>query len=148
MEDSRLKPFGKFAGSWSGSGKGPQGPFDVRAVFEERGRWILLRHQITPPGSTEPFYLSTQVFGYDEEGLTLDYFDTAGSFRFRGKEVQEGLVFSWKADNLKSDDLRKTSKYGFDETGKISFVYQSLERQEDESEACIEFTGEIIKAND
>lgn len=93
------------------------------------GAGILLRHQFSPPCGSEPFYYSTQVFGYDDNGLTLDYFDTAGSFHFRGNRGGEELAFSWKNDDSQGGDVRKASKYTFVGTAMLSFSYQSCERQ-------------------
>ena len=132
-------------GSWQGAGVGPQGPFEVRADFEERGRWILLRHQISPPGVKEPFYVSTQVFGFDDAELTLDYFDTAGSFHFKGDEIAKGLEFKWTHDEHKksSGDLWKVSKYEFDSSTVVRFNYQSGELQEGGATKVLEFSGEL-----
>lgn len=146
MTDIKLHPFRALLGKWTGSGQSPQGPFEVRADFEERGRWILLRHQISPPGSPEPFYYSIQVFGYDDSGLTLDYFDTAGSFHFHGDSGKNSLAFSWKNDDPNGDDVWKASKYGFVGTDKLNFSYQSCERQHGEDPKITEFTGEMAKA--
>lgn len=145
-EDAKLEPIQSLLGTWTGSGHGPQGPFDVRAEFEERGRWILLRHQISPPGSVEPFYYSTQVFGYDEEGLTLDYFDTAGTFHFTGARDQDGLSFSWKNHDTLGDDVWKESVYSDTEARTMEFSYRSCERQDGNETQVVEFTGHLTKA--
>jgi hypothetical protein len=146
MTDTKLTPLRPLLGTWNGSGQGPQGLFEVRAEFEERGRWILLRHQISPPGGSEPFYYSTQVFGYDEGGLMLNYFDTAGSFLFRGERDRENLAFSWKNDDPQGSDVWKTSKYTFAGENTVSFSYNSCERQNGEDAKVIEFTGALVKA--
>lgn len=146
MTETNLKPLRSLLGTWNGSGQGPQGPFAVRAEFEERGRWILLRHQISPPGSSEPFYYSTQVFGFDDVGLTLDYFDTAGSFHFRGDRGGDKLAFSWKNDGTQGSDVWKASKYTFVGPAMMSFSYQSCERLNGEDAQVIEFMGDLNKA--
>jgi hypothetical protein len=145
MTDAKLNPIRKLLGEWTGSGQSPQGPFEVRSDFQERGRWILLRHQISPPGNPEPFYYSTQVFGYDDNGLTLDYFDTAGSFQFQGDSGEDSLAFSWKNNDPQGADIWKTSKYDFVGTDKLNFNYQSFERQLGKDGKIMEFTGEMAK---
>lgn len=143
--DAKLKAFQPLIGVWRGDGRGPQGPFEVQALFEERGRWILLRHEIRPPGSEEAFYVSTQVFGYDDEGLTLDYFDTAGAFHFSGKASDSGFSFAWNNDGAKSGDLWKASTYEFDGSGGLTFKYQSCEQAEQGDPAVLEFSGRMTK---
>jgi hypothetical protein len=144
MKDKHLAPLRALVGSWTGSGQGPQGPFNVRADFEERGRWLVLSHAISPPGSPDPFYVSTQVFGYGDDGLTLDYFDTAGSFHFQGGKALNELTFSWKKDQLSSgDDLWKDSSYSFIGDRSLSFKYRSCEAQKAGESAVLEFKGEL-----
>lgn len=132
-------------GIWHGSGTGPQGPFDVQAEFEERGRWILLRHQISPPGVEEPFYFSTQVFGFDDTVLTLDYFDLAGSFHFKGEETAKVLTYKWfpEENEKPSGDLWKVSKYDLNNSTVVRFSYQSCELQGDGASTVLEFIGEM-----
>lgn len=134
-------------GSWEGKGTGPQGPFDVNAEFEERGRWVLLRHEILPPDIDEPFYVSTQVFGTDDEGLSLDYFDTAGSFHFTGNQTDKGFAFSWKRTATSKAavyDHWKKSTYDFDGPDTVRFNYQSAEHQKD-GDVLIEFSGSMTR---
>lgn len=132
-------------GLWHGAGTGPQGPFEVHVEFEERGRWILLRHQISLSGIEEPFYVSTQVFGFNESVLTLDYFDTAGSFRFKGEETGKVLLYKWTPDENKESfgGLWKTSKYELVESTVVRFNYQSCELQEGGATKVLEFSGEL-----
>jgi hypothetical protein len=146
MTDAKLNPMRRLLGEWTGSGQSPQGPFEVRADFQERGRWILLRHQISRPGIPEPFYYSTQMFGYDDSGLTLDYFDTAGSFHFRGDSAEDSLSFSWKNDDPQGSDVWKASKYDFVGADKMNFSYQSCERQHGQDSEIMEFTGGMSRA--
>lgn len=132
MVVNQLEPYQPLIGVWHGNGTGGQGPFDVRAEFEERGRWILLRHEIYPPKGTEPFYVSTQVFGFDDKGLTLDYFDTAGSFHFAGDRKDRVLEFSWKNDDLMQESTtilgEKRRRPEFSE--QFAFQHERHHRQE------------------
>ncbi len=147
MSDGESKAYSALIGDWRGNGEGPQGPFDVRATFEERGRWVLLRHEIAPPGSAAPFYVSTQVFGFDDGGLTLDYFDTAGSFHFDGERTDTGLAFAWKAgDQAQAGALWKKSSYEFEADGALRFQYQSCEQSDGEAAALLEFSGLMNRA--
>jgi hypothetical protein len=123
---AQLSPIKPLLGKWTGEGKGSHGPFRIDAEFDERGRWILLRHAISPP-SGSPFYVSTQVYGFDDKGLTLDYFDTAGSFNFRGSRTGDHIHYKWTAAaGANSKDLWKTSDYWF-EGNSIRFRYESYE---------------------
>jgi hypothetical protein len=140
LENDPLSPYASLVGSWKGSGQGPQGPFHVRAEFTVR-RWILLTHHIAPPGIEQPFYVSTQVFGYDANGLTLDYFDTAGSFHFSGEETGDGLGFSWK-----NGDLWKKSTYSLDGADRVRFQYQSFEHAPGSADQLLDFAGEMTRA--
>lgn len=142
-EQSKLN--GALIGLWYGAGTGPQGPFDVHAEFEERDRWILLRHQISPPGVKQPFYVSTQVFGFDDTVLTLDYFDTAGSFHFEGEEAANVLTYKWthNKNEKSSGDLWKISKYELVGSTVVRFNYQSCELQEGGATKVFEFSGEM-----
>jgi hypothetical protein len=143
MDVEQLEPYQFLIGTWRGKGVGGQGPFSVRAQFEVRGRWILLRHEISPPGNEQPFYVSTQVLGFDESGLTLDYFDTAGSFHFRGKQANRSIEFSWKREDLRNTDLWKTSAYELVDKATVRFKYQSYESQDGGDPVLLEFEGEM-----
>ena len=119
-----LAPLEMLAGSWSGKGKGSYGPFRVNAEVERRGRWLLMRHEITVPVVHITTYVSTQVYGFDGQGLTLDYFDTAGAFRFHGARDGDNLHFEWR-----DGSNRKTSRY-WKEGDAIRFAYESVVRGE------------------
>jgi hypothetical protein len=91
-----LQPLLFLEGTWHGDGKGPHGPYDFDFRVERRGRWLLLTMSIFQPKTDTVFYVSTQVFGYDDSELTLHLFDTAGVFEFRGQSKGEGVRFEWK----------------------------------------------------
>jgi len=67
-------------------------------------------------------YVSTQVYGYDDKGLVLQFFDTAGAFEFRAATKDNGIRFEWKdGENWKRSD------YWPEQGGKIHFRYDSME---------------------
>ena len=115
-----LKPLKMLEGTWSGKGKGSYGPFTARVEVEARSRWLLMRHEIKVPIVGITTYVSTQVYGFDDAGLTLDYFDTAGAFRFHGTRDGDTLHFTWReGSNIKS------SSYWKDDDRTIRFKYES-----------------------
>jgi len=119
-----LAPLEMLIGKWSGKGKGSYGPFTVNATIERRGRWLLMCQEIKVPIVRITSYVSTQVYGFDGHGLTLDYFDTAGAFRFHGGRDGDALHFEWQ-----DGPNRKTSRYWKDgET--VRFAYESNVRDE------------------
>jgi hypothetical protein len=120
-----LKPLEMLIGRWSGKGHGTYGPFTARVIVEERGRWLLMRQEIRIPVVPITVYVSTQVYGFDESGLTLDYFDTAGSFRFHGKRDGDTLALEWHD----GPDV-KTSRYSVDGDC-LRFAYDSVVREGD-----------------
>ena len=124
-----LKNLEFLKGKWTGSGTGPYGPYDVTASFEERGRWLLMLHAISAPGDVEPFYVSTQVYGYENDDHTLDFFDTAGSFHFTGSRDGDYLSFDWKND----EEWRK-SEYWLQGDGAVKFKYQAYDRDPESNE--------------
>jgi hypothetical protein len=134
-------------GVWHGDGSGPYGPIEheTRAAF--RGRWLLLTGTIFEPGTNNVTYVSTQVFGYDAEGLVLQYFDTAGAFDFRGESTEGALTFRWKRGegSFGADvtDLWKTSMFTLNETSGIDFEYQSMEPEAGDDP--VTFTGTWTK---
>jgi hypothetical protein len=109
-------------GSWHSDGQGPFGPYALDATAEIRGRWLLLTYVISEPTSHDVFYVSTQVYGYDNDGLVLELFDTAGSFTFRGVVLDDGGVrFDWKdGDNWKRSEFHPRDK-------NVDFRYDSME---------------------
>ena len=120
-EDAELAPLMFLEGNWKGEGVGPYGPYQLEAIVELRGRWLLLTHAIMDSQSQETSYVSTQVYGYDDTGLTLHYFDTAGSFHFKGKTTDDGLLFDFK-----DGENWKRSHYWVETNGKIKFRYESV----------------------
>ncbi len=80
-----LQPMLFLEGIWHGEGAGPYGAYDFETRVERRGRWLLLKSNVFFPKSDKLMFVSAQVYGYDEKGLVLDLFDTAGAFRFRGE---------------------------------------------------------------
>jgi hypothetical protein len=134
-------------GVWHGKGAGPYGPIEheTQAVF--RGRWLLLTGTVFEPGTSNATYVSTQVFGYNAEGLVLKYFDTAGPFDFRGESTDGGLTFRWKRceGSFGADvtDLWKTSVFSLNETGGIDIEYQLMEPAV--SDDPVTFTGTWTK---
>ena len=89
-----LEPLMMLEGRWTGKGGGSYGPFSAEMDVEVRGRWLLMRQKIMIPIVSITTYVSTQVYGYDDAGLTLDFFDTAGSFKFHGEREGDQLPFS------------------------------------------------------
>ncbi len=117
-----LQPIRFIEGSWHGEGVGPYGPYSLDATATVRGRWLLLTYEISEPTSREVFYFSTQVYGYDDDGLVLDLFDTAGSFTFRGHVLDDGGVrFDWR-----EGDAWKRSEF-HPRGDSLDFRYDSME---------------------
>jgi hypothetical protein len=142
-DQKALAPLAMLEGLWHGDGVGPYGPIEheTQAVF--RGRWLLLTGTIFEPNTRNVTYLSTQVFGYDNDGLMLHYFDTTGAFDFRGEAMKDGLTFTWKRGEgqfgAELSDLWKTSEFVSAPNGEIGFQYQSMEP--DAGEHPLTFTG-------
>lgn len=130
-----LEPLMMLKGHWTGKGKGSYGPFSGEMDVEVRGRWLLMRQKITLPIVAITMYVSTQVYGYDEAGLTLDFFDTAGSFRFHGAREGDQLQFQFR-----DAKVRKTSVY-WKEGEELRYDYVSVETQDDGEEKKTHFEG-------
>ena len=129
-------------GSWSGKGKGSYGPFTVKAEIERRGRWLLMRHEIEVPLVRITTYVSTQVYGFDDDGLTLDYFDTAGAFHFHGARDGEALHFEWR-----DGTDRKTSRY-WKEGETVRFAYKSMVKDDGSDDVKHEtYEGRLERAS-
>src|SRR5262245_51674530 len=116
-------------GEWSGKGKGTYGPFTAKAHVEERGRWLLMREEVKVPVAGLTTYVSTQVYGAGGDGLTLDLFDTAGSFKFRGARDGDALQFDW--EECRNE---KSATYGKADDQTLRSKYDSVEEQEDDDE--------------
>jgi hypothetical protein len=137
MMMKELEPLMFLHANWSGSGQSPYGPYELEAVVEQRGRWLLLLHAIKSPDTHDVTYVSTQVYGFDGDKLTLDYFDTAGAFKFYGTRNQEHLVF-----DCKSGELWKKSEYWREKDGTVRFKYRSREQDSHSNElVTLEFDG-------
>jgi hypothetical protein len=132
-----LQPVRFLEGSWHSDGEGPYGPYALDATVEIRGRWMLLTYSVSEPRSHDVFYVSTQVYGYDDDGLVLELFDTAGSFTFRGVAVsgepsddndgEHGVRFEWTNEDRKpGEDFWKRSEFQ-QRDGTLHFRYDSME---------------------
>lgn len=112
-----LQPLLFLEGAWHGEGKGPYGPYEFETIVERRGRWLLLTSNVYPPKTNTVLFVSTQVYGYDEKGLVLHLFDTAGAFEFRGDAKDKAAHFEWKQGakwkrvDMKLQDGRIQSRY-------------------------------------
>lgn len=120
-EGAKLAPLLFLEGDWRGEGRGPYGPYALEARVEQRGRWLLMTSAIFDAKTKQTTYVSTQVYGYDDEGLRLCFFDTAGSFDFRGVQVADGLRFDWR-----DGENWKGSQYWPEADGKVRFRYESV----------------------
>jgi hypothetical protein len=130
-----LEPLMMLEGRWTGKGKGSYGPFSAEMDVEVRGRWLLMRQKITLPIVAITTYVSTQVYGYDDAGLTLDFFDTAGSFKFRGAREGDQLQF-----HFRDATVQKTSVY-WKEGEELRYDYVSVETRDDGKEKKTHFEG-------
>lgn len=117
-----LEPLLILEGTWHGEGQGPYGPYEFETRVESRGRWLLLTSNTFQPKTDTVTYVSTQVHGYDDKGLVLQLFDTAGAFEFRGAPKDKGIRFEWK-----NGANWKRSEFWPEEGGKIHFRYSSME---------------------
>jgi hypothetical protein len=116
-----LQPVLFLEGAWHGEGKGPYGAYDFETKVERRGRWLLLTSNVFLPKTDKLMFVSTQVYGYDDKGLVLQLFDTAGAFQFRGEAKDKGVCFEWKhGERYKRTEMRL-------QDGKIHSRYDALE---------------------
>ena len=130
-----LEPLMMLGGRWTGKGKGSYGPFSAEMDVEVRGRWLLMRQKVMIPIVGITTYVSTQVYGYDDAGLTLDFFDTAGSFKFHGAREGDQLQFHYQ-----DSKAQKTSIY-WKQGNDLGFNYLSVETQEGGDEKKVHFEG-------
>jgi hypothetical protein len=116
-----LQPLLFLDGTWHGEGKGPCGAYEFETKVERRGRWLLLTSDVFVSKSDKLMFVSTQVYGYDDKGLVLQLFDTAGAFQFRGEAKDKTAHFEWKdGERYKRIDMRI-------QDGKIHSRYDALE---------------------
>ena len=120
-ESAKLAPLLVLEGSWRGEGRGPYGPYKLETRVERRGRWMLMTSAILDAKSQEITYVSTQVYGYGNNGLRLQFFDTAGSFEFHGTPTEDELRFDWR-----DGENWKRSQYWPEADGKVRFRYESV----------------------
>ena len=120
-ESAKLAPLLFLEGSWRGEGRGPYGPYKLEIRVEQRGRWMLMTSAIIDAKSHVITYVSTQVYGYDSNGLRMQFFDTAGSFEFHGTQTEDGLRFDWR-----DGENWKRSQYWPEADGKVRFRYESV----------------------
>lgn len=118
---AKLAPLMFLEGSWRGEGRGPYGPYEFEIRVEQRGRWLLMTSAIVDAKSHEITYVSTQVYGYDSDGLRMQFFDTAGSFEFHGTQTENGLRFDWR-----DGESWKRSQYWPEADDKVRFRYESV----------------------
>ena len=98
----------------------------------------MLASSVFEPNKKTETYVSTQVLGYSEAGLTLQFFDTAGSFDFTGAETEGVVRFDWK-----DGKNWKRSVYIADKGGKIHYKYESMEPAT--SKDLLVFEGDWLK---
>ena len=120
-------------GRWTGEGKGSYGPFSAEMDVEVRGRWLLMRQKIMIPIVAITTYVSTQVYGYDDAGLTLHFFDISRSFKFHGAREGDQLQFYFQ-----DPKTQKTSIY-WKQGSDLRFDYLSLLTQESGDEKKVYF---------
>jgi len=137
-----LEPLMMLEGRWAGKGKGSYGPFSAEMDAQVRGRWLLMRQEIKVPIVGITTYVSTQVYGFDEGALTLDFFDTAGSFKFKGALEGERLRF-----HFQDSRAEKTSLY-WKEGDDLRFDYVSMEAKDGGDEKKIHFEGSWHRIHD
>lgn len=129
---NQLQPLLFLEGVWNGEGMGPYGSYESETRVESRGRWILMTYEIFQPDTSEITYFSTQVYGYDDEGLTLDLYDTAGAFKFHAVPTEKGVRFEWK-----DGEEWKRSEYWL-EGENIHFKYDSMEADHSDKPSSFE----------
>ena len=117
-----LQPLLKLKGDWHGTGLGPYGPYDFEQNVSVRGRWMLLTSSVFEPNKKTETYVSTQLLGYNDNGLTLQFFDTAGSFYFTGADTEGVIRFDWE-----DGKNWKRSAYTAEKSGRIHYKYESME---------------------
>ena len=117
----QLQPLMFLEGEWHGKGQGPYGPYEFEAHVTVRGRWLLMTSNYFEPNTNKVTYVSTQVYGYDDTGLVLQLFDTAGAFEFHGVPGVNRVQLDWKDGK----DWRR-SEYWLEDGGNVGFRYQAM----------------------
>jgi hypothetical protein len=95
--DARLEPFNALVGSWEIEATHPMFPSTVvrgTAEFEwlEGEQFLLQRSRTEHP----EFPDSLIVFGADEEGLSMNYFDSRGVHRIYQVSLSDGIWKMWR----------------------------------------------------
>jgi hypothetical protein len=95
--DPRLEPFSALVGTWEIEATHPMVPGTVvrgTATFEwlEGERFLLQRSRTDHP----EFPDSLIVFGADEDGLSMDYFDSRGVHRIYRVSLGDGVWRMWR----------------------------------------------------
>jgi hypothetical protein len=95
--DPRLEPFNALVGTWEIEATHPAFPDTTvhgTAEFEwlEGERFLLQRSRIDHP----EFPDSLIVFGADEDGLSMNYFDSRGVHRIYGVSLSNGVWRMWR----------------------------------------------------
>ena len=95
--DARLEPFDALVGTWEIEATHPMVPATVvhgTAAFEwlEGERFLLQRSRT----DHHEFPDSLIVFGADEDGLSMDYFDSRGVHRIYRVSLSDGVWRMWR----------------------------------------------------
>ena len=95
--DPSLEPFSALVGDWEIEATHPMAPGTVvrgTARFEwlEGERFLLQRSRMDHP----EFPDSLVVFGADEDGASMNYFDSRGVHRIYGVSLRDGVWRMWR----------------------------------------------------
>jgi hypothetical protein len=95
--DPKLEPFDLLVGTWETEATHPMVPSTIvrgTAEFEwlEGERFLLQRSRTDHP----EFPDSLIVFGADDEGLSMNYFDSRGVHRIYGVSMSDGIWRMWR----------------------------------------------------
>jgi hypothetical protein len=95
--DARLEPFDVLVGTWDVEATHPMVPSTTvrgTAEFEwlEGERFLLQRSRTDHP----EFPDSLIVFGGDDDGLSMDYFDSRGVHRIYNVSISDGVWRMWR----------------------------------------------------
>jgi hypothetical protein len=97
VNDPELEPFNALVGTWEIEAVHPALPDTIvhgAALFEwlEGGRFLLERSRLDHP----EFPDSLVVFGVDEDGPSMDYFDSRGVHRSYRVSLSDGIWRMWR----------------------------------------------------